>query len=37
MIAISENNLIQINDAFIKYQIKTLYLFGSATSENFSK
>lgn len=37
MIAISKNNLIQINDACIKYNIKSLYLFGSATTENFSK
>ena len=36
MLAISENSLKQINDACIKYHIKTLYLFGSATSGNFT-
>lgn len=37
MIAISENNLTQINNACIKYHIKSLYLFGSATTDNFTK
>jgi uncharacterized protein len=37
MIAISENNLSQINDACVKYHIKSLYLFGSATTNNFTK
>ena len=36
MSPISKNNLIQINDACLKYQIKTLYLFGSATTNTFT-
>ena len=36
MLPISENNLNQINDACIKFHIKTLHLFGSATTEDFN-
>ena len=36
MLPISEKNLNQINDACIKFHIKTLHLFGSATTEDFN-
>ena len=37
MTHLTDNNLSKINDACIKYHIKSLYLFGSATTANFSK
>jgi hypothetical protein len=36
MNAISDKDLILITDACEKYQIKSLYLFGSATTNNFT-
>ena len=36
MLPISENILHKINDACLNYQIKTLHLFGSATTESYT-
>lgn len=36
MFTLSQKNLRKINDACIKYDVKTLHLFGSATTDKFN-